>query len=342
MTRADDAGDADPGDDPLDLDAGIAAVYGGPLGSFVAERDGLARALRAAGRRDDAATVKALRKPKVVAWALDAAVHDDPGLAASLADAVEELGREQAAGGDVRAAIGRVRTAEGAVAEAASAAAARHGSPVDASAVGLALRAVVGDDDAFAALLAVRLVDVPAPGGLVGAGAFADTGDRQAMGRKAQPRPPSTRTSRRRPAASPDPAAAGEDAAPEPSAGRRAAPRPGARRGDETGPAPAGDRARAGGPASPDGRAARRAVAAAAKDVEAAGAAARKADRDADVADRAAKHAEDSAKAARRRADESRAAADDARSNADALAARLRETEDALAAAEDHLRALGG
>lgn len=101
MARNDEAADADARDRDAaggdaanagaaadDLDDRVAAVYGGPLTSFVAGRDALARELRSAGRRDDAARVRKLRKPKLVAWALDAGARADPGALATL-----EIGR---------------------------------------------------------------------------------------------------------------------------------------------------------------------------------------------------------------------------------------------------------
>jgi hypothetical protein len=50
-------------------------LYGLPLDRFVPERTALARALRAAGRRDEAAEVAALRKPSVAAWAVNQLVR---------------------------------------------------------------------------------------------------------------------------------------------------------------------------------------------------------------------------------------------------------------------------
>ena len=73
MATADGA-DTEP---PDDLDAAIGAIYGGPLDEFVTARDRLARALRAAERRDEASAVRKLAKPKRLAWALDAAVLAD-------------------------------------------------------------------------------------------------------------------------------------------------------------------------------------------------------------------------------------------------------------------------
>lgn len=59
----------------MELDAEIDRLYGLPLDEFVRERDELARSLGREGHRDEAARVKALRKPTVGAWALNQAVR---------------------------------------------------------------------------------------------------------------------------------------------------------------------------------------------------------------------------------------------------------------------------
>jgi hypothetical protein len=69
-------------------------LYGLPLEEFTPARDALAKELKAAGRKDEAAEVKALRKPSVAAWALNRVARDHP-------DAVEAL---RAAGAALRAA----------------------------------------------------------------------------------------------------------------------------------------------------------------------------------------------------------------------------------------------
>jgi hypothetical protein len=144
----------------------IAAIYGGPLDEFVSARDALARELRQAGDREGAAEIKALRKPRALAWALDAAALAAPDALADLAAAVDEAGNAQAGGGDVRAALGNLRTAEAEVVAAAVEAAAAQGLRLEPSAAGGALRAVIADPEALADLRAVRLVDTPATGGL--------------------------------------------------------------------------------------------------------------------------------------------------------------------------------
>ena len=59
----------------MELDAEIDRLYGLPLDEFVRGRDELARRLGREGHRDEAARVKALRKPTVGAWALNQAVR---------------------------------------------------------------------------------------------------------------------------------------------------------------------------------------------------------------------------------------------------------------------------
>jgi hypothetical protein len=78
-------------------------LYGLPLERFVAERTALARELRSAGRRDEAAEVAALRKPSVAAWAVNQLVRTQ-------GKAVEEL---FAAGDALRAAHDDVLAGQG-------------------------------------------------------------------------------------------------------------------------------------------------------------------------------------------------------------------------------------
>ena len=66
-------------------------LYGLPLDRFVPERAALARELRAAGRRDEAAAVGALRKPSVAAWAVNQLVRSQPRAIARLLKAGQGL-----------------------------------------------------------------------------------------------------------------------------------------------------------------------------------------------------------------------------------------------------------
>jgi hypothetical protein len=85
-------------------DAGSAArhLYGLPAGDFVAARDQLVRTLRAAGQRDLAAEVKALRRPAVVAAELNRVIREAPDDLERLLSAAAELrgGHSRLVGGE--------------------------------------------------------------------------------------------------------------------------------------------------------------------------------------------------------------------------------------------------
>jgi hypothetical protein len=162
-----DGADTEP---PDDLEAAIGAIYGGSLDEFVAGRDGLARELRAAGRRDDAAAVRKLAKPRRLAWALDAAVLAQPAMFEAV-DAAAAALADAHSGSDVREATNALRAAARSLADAASErAAASGGAALDQSELVPAVLAVAADPEALATLRAGRLVDVPSAGAF---GAFA-------------------------------------------------------------------------------------------------------------------------------------------------------------------------
>ncbi len=71
------------------MDAGD--LYGTALDRFVPERAALARALRADGRREEAAEVAALRKPSVAAWAVNQLIRTQGRDVAELFDAGDKL-----------------------------------------------------------------------------------------------------------------------------------------------------------------------------------------------------------------------------------------------------------
>jgi hypothetical protein len=66
-------------------------LYGLPLDRFVAERDALAKRLRADGRRAEADEVKALRRPSVAAWAVNQVIRSQARAARALWDAGDAL-----------------------------------------------------------------------------------------------------------------------------------------------------------------------------------------------------------------------------------------------------------
>jgi hypothetical protein len=112
--------------DPGDIEAEIDRLYGLPLDEFVTARDELARSLRQADRRSDAAAVKGLRKPTVGAWALNQAVRtrrDDLRELLEAGDALRLAQERLLAGGDraeLRGATEREREVVSRLAEAAA------------------------------------------------------------------------------------------------------------------------------------------------------------------------------------------------------------------------------
>jgi hypothetical protein len=82
-------------DDDLPPDAD--ALYGAPFEDFIAERGALAKRLRAAGDREAARRVTALRKPSVAAWTLNQLVRSRARDIAAFAQAADGLRDAQAA-----------------------------------------------------------------------------------------------------------------------------------------------------------------------------------------------------------------------------------------------------
>jgi hypothetical protein len=99
-------------------DEAVDRLYGLPRDEFIGARDALARELRVANRREEAAAVKALPKPTVAAWAVNQAVRSQPPAARELWEAGDALAAAQEAilagkgsGSDMRAATERERAA---------------------------------------------------------------------------------------------------------------------------------------------------------------------------------------------------------------------------------------
>jgi hypothetical protein len=88
----------------------VTALYREAPEAFIAARDRLVKELQGAGRSDDAKAVKALRKPTVVAWALNQLADRDAKGVAELLEAGAELRAAQMAAMSGRGAD-RLRTA---------------------------------------------------------------------------------------------------------------------------------------------------------------------------------------------------------------------------------------
>lgn len=79
----------------MDVEAGIERLYGLPPEEFVAARDALARQLRKDGDAAAARRVAGLRRPTVVAWAVNQAARRRPELVTDLVEAGERLRQAQ-------------------------------------------------------------------------------------------------------------------------------------------------------------------------------------------------------------------------------------------------------
>ncbi|HEY7394512.1 MAG TPA: hypothetical protein VH559_06695 [Gemmatimonadaceae bacterium] len=145
-----------------DLATAILTVYQGPIEEFVSRRDALVKRMRAEKRPDDAALVKALRKPSRMAWVLDCVVSEDPASIDRLDAAI--AGAQTAA--DLRTALETVKEAVRGVAAIGARVAVRAGHPIEPNAIAAAIHAIIGDASAFAEFRAGQLVDVPEGGGL--------------------------------------------------------------------------------------------------------------------------------------------------------------------------------
>jgi hypothetical protein len=87
-----------------ELEGRIDALYALPLDRFTPERDALAKELQTAGDPEAAKRVKALRKPVVVAWGLNALAREDPeGIREllELGTRLRDAQRRALSGGDV-------------------------------------------------------------------------------------------------------------------------------------------------------------------------------------------------------------------------------------------------
>jgi hypothetical protein len=161
-------------DDPVDR------LYGLPLDAFVGERDGLAKQLRAAGQRDEANAVKALKKPSVAAWAVNQALRTQSKAARELWNAGDALAAAQEAilagkgsGADLRAATERERAAVEPLVDAARGLLTASGgdlSEVTIERVRQTLHAGAIDPDAREEVASGRAVRERAPQGLFGGG----------------------------------------------------------------------------------------------------------------------------------------------------------------------------
>jgi hypothetical protein len=174
-------------------------LYGAPLEQFVPERTALARELRKQGHRDDAATVAALRKPSVAAWAVNQLVRTQVKSVNELfgaGDALRKAHDKAASGGGdasgLRDAARRQRDALDALVEAARGLLSANGhelSPATIDRVTETLTAAALDEDARASVQEGRLERELRHVGLGLGGAFAAEPAPAKPRSKAEPKP---------------------------------------------------------------------------------------------------------------------------------------------------------
>ena len=180
-------------------DEAVDELYAMAPGDFVAARNALAKQMKADGGRDEAAAVAKLKKPSVVAWALNQAVRADRDQVGALIEAAERQSVAQQdllEGGDadaLRAATADRRDAARAVGHAAEAVA----GPTHADAVRTTLDAAVADSALVDRLRSGTLVDtLDAPAGFgvgFGLGGDDEAGDTPAPRRARASRAPARR-----------------------------------------------------------------------------------------------------------------------------------------------------
>ncbi|MBV8980600.1 MAG: hypothetical protein JO086_06845 [Acidimicrobiia bacterium] len=168
------------------MDAEVEALYGLPLDEFTKARDALAKARAREQGKGAAAEVKALRKPSMIAWALNQLARRHPAAIDALTDAGARLRRAQTAaleGGDpdelrqaTRAEAGAVHALAG-QARSILSEAGRGGSAAQEERLAATLRAAAVDEGAADLLKRGVLTEELSPAGFgfgVGQGELAE------------------------------------------------------------------------------------------------------------------------------------------------------------------------
>jgi len=173
---------------------GLDRVFGAPLDDFVSERNALAKELSGAAKKDEAAQVKALKKPSVSAWALNQGVRANRRAVKALLDASKALEAAQSKalqgdGSGLREAQEEQQRAVDAMLDAVEAAAeGRDLSPAMLDRVRETLRAIPGDEELRAEFEEGRVTRDRRAVGFSGAIADAPAPRRGKKANKATPR----------------------------------------------------------------------------------------------------------------------------------------------------------
>lgn len=140
----------------------LRALLAVPLDEFVAQRDQLARKARSEGRRDEAASIKAVRKPPRVIWELLRAARERPPAAQAYAAASADLRKAQRSA-DRESLRASTRAMRDAIAELVD------DAPTTTLEAEMAeiLRVLAADERAVGDLVEGRLREIPEQGGFV-------------------------------------------------------------------------------------------------------------------------------------------------------------------------------
>lgn len=143
-----------------DVEAALDALYAGPVETFTAERDALAKELKTAGDKDGAAKVKAAHKPTVAGHALNRVVRE----ARAELDALLAASKALATGKDFKDSLEKQRAALAAMSKKVGAIA-----PAELPAIISVLQGAAVDPALEAALKQGRFAKIPdAPVGFLG------------------------------------------------------------------------------------------------------------------------------------------------------------------------------
>ncbi|HEX2057119.1 MAG TPA: hypothetical protein VHI71_02015 [Actinomycetota bacterium] len=150
-------------------------LYGLPLEEFTSARNALAADLAKAGRKDDAAAVKKLKKPSITAWVVNRLVRVERPEVERLLDLVDELkeartaGEINALGAERRELVARLTRRAGAILEEAG-----HAASAGALQRVTQTLSAGGEEDERRALSTGTLSQDLAPTGFDALGAFGD------------------------------------------------------------------------------------------------------------------------------------------------------------------------
>jgi hypothetical protein len=159
----------------MEAPAEIARLYSLPLEEFTPARNELAAELASAGRKEEAAAVRKLKKPSLTAWAVNRVVRDERPRVERLLELVDAL-KEARSATDINALAGERRELVAALTRRAGRILEEAGHPASAAALQRITHTLSagGEEDERAALSTGTLSQDLTPAGFDALGAFGD------------------------------------------------------------------------------------------------------------------------------------------------------------------------